>query len=143
MERKVVERTEQDLQGYILKDGKKLYAHKITIDGVLYYYDSKSPELTHFVAGQEALFTTEEKAMSNGKPRLKIKPAEDPAKKPFGGFSAGGSKFQTKDDAQIAMMSCLSSAATHSQASSRTWGEVLKNAEEAYQIVKSKKGDFK
>jgi hypothetical protein len=145
MQTKVVERTEQDLAGYIMPDGKKLYAHKITVEGVVYNYDSKSPELTAFEAGKEATFTTEEKPQKNGKMRLKIKPAEDPAKRQFpaGGGFQGGSKYPAKDDAQIAMMSCLSSAATHSQGTSRPWPEVLKNAGEAYEIVKSKKGDFK
>lgn len=140
---KVVERTEQDLQGYMMPDGKKLYAHKITVEGVVYNYDSKSQELTAFEAGKEATFTTEQKTQSNGKVRLKIKPVSEPPAR--GGFTPGGSKYrgEDKDQAQISILSCISSAATYAQSSSKPWSEVLKNAEEAYQIVKSKKGDFK
>lgn len=135
---KLIQATREDLQGYEI-NGTRYYDHIITVEGIDYHYDSKSKELTNFIAGKEVTFTTEEKQMKNGKPRLKIVPVKDnPFKKP-GGFS-GGFK-DSKDSAQISLLSCISSASTFHQGTG-DFSKVLESALKAYEIVKSKRGDF-
>jgi hypothetical protein len=140
---KVVQAVREDIQGYEI-NGTRFYDHIITIEGVDYHYDSKSPTLVNFVAGKEATFTTEEKMQKNNKVRLKIVPVKE---NPFkgggaksGGFPAKGN--YSKDDGAISMLSCISSAANYHKDREGTFDTVLKDAEKAYNLVKTKRGDF-
>lgn len=138
---KVIQATRQDEEGFEMS-GKRFFDHIITVEGVDYHYVSASKELTNFVAGKEATFTTEEKLQSNNKVRLKISPVKD---NPFkGGFQGkGGYKSDPKDSAQISLLSCISSAATfHQGRSTGSFDNVIQDALKAYDVVKSKRGDF-
>lgn len=139
---KVIQATRQDEEGFEMS-GKRFYDHIITVEGVDYHYVSSLKELTNFVAGKEATFTTEETTQKNGKVRMKIAPVKE---NPFkgGGFQGkGGYKSDPKDSAQISLLSCISSAATfHQGRSTGSFDNVIQDALKAYDVVKSKRGDF-
>lgn len=136
---KKIQATRQDEAGFDW-NGKHYYDHIITVDGVDYHYSSLKKDLVDFEAGKEATFTTGEKIQKNNKTRLTISPVKDSPGKTFGGFG-GGKGAYSKDDGVITMLSCISSAATYGNA--LNWEQVLVNAQKAYELAKSKRGDFK
>jgi hypothetical protein len=140
MQTKVIQKTKQDEVGFEMNN-KTYYDHVITVDGIDYHYVSMKKDLTNFVAGKEATFNVEETTMKNGKTRMKISPVQEkPAFVKGGGF---GKNNYSKDDAQISFLSCLSSAATfHQGRSTPNFQAVVEDALKAYEVVRSKRGDF-
>jgi hypothetical protein len=140
---KVIERTQQDEQGFEMS-GKRYYDHIITVDKIDYHFVSTKKELTAFETGKEATFTTEVTNMKNGKTRDKIIPVQ---KKPD--FVKGGGGFQgkpayrdNKDSAIITYLSVLSSVFNGMQQSTEVFDKekIAETAEYFYQKAIEKRG---
>jgi hypothetical protein len=141
---KVIERTQEDLEGFAPADGKgRMYDHRITVAGIEHHFYSNKKDLVDFKVGEEATFTVEQKQGKQGV-RYVIKPVR---KTPV--FTKGGGGFQgksnySKDDAQITALSILSSLMTGYQQSTEVFSreKIEKEFDFWYEKVKSKRGDF-
>lgn len=143
---KVIQRTQEDLEGFTPSDGKgRMYDHKITVDGVEHHFYSNKRELTDFVAGAEATFTVEQKAGKQGV-RHVIKPVKKaPVFTKNPGFAGrGGNSPYSKDDSVITYLSVLSSVFTGMQQSSEVFNKekVAETVEYFYQKAAEKRGKF-
>jgi hypothetical protein len=138
---KLIQRTQQDLEGFEF-DGKRMYDHKITVDGVDHHYYSKNKELSDFEAGKESTFTVEQKPGKQGV-RHVIKPVRKAPVFTKGGFTGKGNNF-TKDDSCITYLSCLSSVMQGYQQSSEVFNKekVAEVVEFFYQKAAEKRGKF-